>query len=179
MIIRTLAFAMLLPATALSAAPPAPAPGPGNQRLHLPRPYPYSIEVPAGWSSHDLAQGLMWLGPADVTDPNTDVRVVWVRASDISLTFPSTIADNIKQSAKAPDAQFSAPLVEVRDLGDTRGVLVQMDSGTGATAVSTLVLKMPVGPDHSVDFLARAPRAAFTQHRGDYERMLLSVRHAE
>jgi hypothetical protein len=161
-------FSLLLPVTVFAAD--------GPQRIELPgapgKPFPYTVEIPAGWQMRQV-QGIpgVWLGPSDAQPPN-DPRLVYVRISPTPLADAAQTAANIR---KADEAQpWSAPLVEVREIAGTRGVLVRMDSGEGAAARSTLVLKLPLEAG-GVDFLGSAPRAEFEKLLPIYEKVLFSV----
>jgi len=136
--------------------------------------FPYTIEIPAGWQVL-LSKNVpgVFVGPASALEPEKDVRMIYVRVSPASMLDPEAVAANIKKSVPA-DKSWSAPLVEVREIGGVRGVLVRMDSGSGAEARSTLVLKMPLGQT-SVDFMASAPRAEFEPLLPGYQRVILSV----
>lgn len=147
------------------------------RRVGLPgpdgKPFPYTVELPAGWqvqSSKNLPG--MFLGPAAGSAPESDTRMIYVRVSPASLLDPEAVVANIKQSAATAD--WSAPMVEVREVHGVRGVLVRMDSGSGDQARSTLVLKLPLGRS-SVDFMASAPRAEFERLLPGYQRVILSV----
>ncbi len=165
-------------AAAAGPAMPADFSGP-THRVQLPSPdskaFPYTIEIPAGWQVlfSKSVQGV-FVGPASALEPEKDVRMIWVRVSPASLLDPDAVVASIKQSAAAANSSWSAPLVEVREIGGVRGVLVRMDSGSGAEARSTLVLKMPLGQT-SVDFMASAPRAEFERLVPGYRRVILSV----
>jgi hypothetical protein len=173
---RAAAAAPAGPAAPAAPAGPAAASGPAR-RVPLPgpdgKPYPYTIEIPAGWQvlfSKDVPG--VFVGPASALEPEKDVRMIYVRVSPASVLDPEAVVANIKKSAAG--ATWSAPLVEVREVGGVRGVLVRMDSGSGAEARSTLVLKMPLGQT-SVDFMASAPRAEFEGLLPGYQRVILSV----
>lgn len=160
---------------AMTAAAPAASTKP--QRIELPgapgKPFPYTVEIPAGWQMRQV-EGIpgVWLGPTDAQPPN-DPRLVYVRISTTPLTDAAQTAANIRAAdEKQP---WSAPLVEVREVGGVRGVLVRMDSGEGSAARSTLVLKLPL-EGGGVDFLGSAPRAEFEKLSPVYEKVLLSVR---
>jgi len=164
-------------------APPAPpasaAPDLGAfHRIELPgangRPFPYTVEVPADWQVRQAKEypGL-WLGPADAKLPD-DPHLVYVRISTVSLADPAAVVASIKAN-DAADASWSAPLVEVREVGGVKGVVVQMDSGAGDKARSTLTVKLPL-PKTSVDFIGSARPAEFAKLRPLYERVLFSVR---
>ena len=163
------------PATAQAAQPSAAG---QPRRVALPgpdgKPFPYTIELPAGWQvqSSKTVPGL-FLGPAAAGEPENDPRMIYVRVSPASLLDPEAVVANIKKSDAADD-RWSAPLVEVREIGGVRGVLVRMDSGSGDQARSTLVLKMPFGQS-SVDFMASAPRAEFESRLAGYQSVILSV----
>jgi hypothetical protein len=166
-------------ASAGAAGPAAPADSSGpTHRVRLPGPdskaFPYTIEIPAGWQvlfSKSVAG--VFVGPASALEPEKDERMIYVRVSPVSLLDPDAVVANIKKSDAADDS-WSAPLVEVREIGGVRGVLVRMDSGSGAAARSTLVLKMPLGQT-SVDFMASASRAEFERLLPGYQRVILSV----
>jgi len=166
------------PAGPASPAAPAASSGPAH-RVPLPgpddKPFPYTIEIPAGWQvlfSRNVPG--VFVGPASALEPEKDVRMIYVRVSPASMIDPEAVVANIKKSEPA-DHSWSAPLVEVREVGGVRGVLVRMDSGSGAEARSTLVLKMPLGQQTSVDFMASAPRAEFERLLAGYQRVILSV----
>jgi hypothetical protein len=180
---RFLAMSLtLLAAAALAGLAPAatapPAAGFSTHRIDIPspegKPYPYSIEVPAGWQvqSSKNVPGV-FLGPPAVGEPETDPHMIYVRVSPASMLDPEAVVANIKKSDAADDT-WSARLVEVREIGGVRGVLVRMDSGTGDQARSTLVLKMPLGKT-SLDFMASAARAEFERLLPGYQRVMLSV----
>ncbi|HLX07132.1 MAG TPA: hypothetical protein VKY89_04645 [Thermoanaerobaculia bacterium] len=168
------ATAQAVPAGLAGAASAAGQP----TRVVLPgpdgKPFPYTIELPAGWQvqSSRTVPGV-FLGPAGAGEPENDVRMIYVRVSPASLLDPEAVVANIKKSDAADDS-WSAPLVEVREIGGVRGVLVRMDSGSGDQARSTLVLKMPFGQS-SVDFMASAPRAEFEGLLPAYQSVILSV----
>lgn len=165
------------PTAAAPAAPATPAVPDAPQRIELPgapgKPFPYTVEIPAGWQMRQV-QGIpgVWLGPPDAQPPD-DPRLVYVRISLSSVTDAEKTAANIRAAdEKQP---WSAPLVEVREVGGVRGVLVRMDSGEGEKARSTLVLKLPL-EGRGVDFLGSAPRAEFEKLRPVYEKVFFSVR---
>jgi hypothetical protein len=173
---------LLLAAALAGQAGPPPAGAPGGaaaaaHRERLPgpdgKPFPYTIEVPAGWQVlfSKTVPGV-FVGPASALEPENDVRMIYVRVSPATMLDPEAVVAAIKKSAA--DGTWSAPLLEVRELGGVRGVLVRMDSGSGAAARSTLVLKMPLG-QASVDFMASAPPADFERLLPVYQRVILSV----
>jgi hypothetical protein len=173
-----------VPSNQVHSAPPARAADqtgtqPGFQRVVLPGggeglPFPYTIDVPADWRMYQTPTSAgVWLGPAGA-EPGKDPRMVFVRISTASLADPVAVAANIRANDES-NANWTAPVVEVREVAGVRGVLVRMDSGEGAAARSTLVLKLPL-PKTSVDFMASAPRADFETLRSAYESILLSVR---
>jgi len=172
-------FALALPVAGAAAAAEAAAPA---HRVELKAaqgsPLPYTIEVPADWQVRQIAgfPGL-WIGPADAKPPE-DPRLIWVHGSQVPLADPAEIVKNIKANdEKSPD--WSAPRAEVRDLGGVKGVLWQMDSGTGDKAKSVLTLKMPLAAMKTfVDFSASGSPAEFARMLPVYERALLSVRPA-
>jgi len=165
-------------ATALAPAVlAAPTPAAGPRRIELPgapgKPFPYTVELPAGWQMRQV-EGIpgVWLGPADAKPPE-DPRLIYVRISPNSLANPEQTVANIRAAdEKQP---WSAPQVDVKEVGGVRGVLVRMDSGEGDKARSTLVLKLPL-EGGGVDFLGSAPRAEFEKLRPVYEKVLFSVR---
>jgi len=166
-------------ASAGAAGPATPADSSGpTHRVRLPGPdskaFPYTIEIPADWQVvFSKSVPGVFVGPASALEPEKDERMIYVRVSPVSLLDPDAVVANIKKSDAADDS-WSAPLVEVREIGGVRGVLVRMDSGSGAAARSTLVLKMPLGQT-SVDFMASAPRAEFERLLPGYQRVILSV----
>lgn len=172
-----------LPALGQPAQAPAPASGASEtayRRVELKplegpgEPLPYTVEIPADWQVRQQKEfpGL-WLGPADVELPDNP-NLIYVRGSLVPVADPDKVAENIRAS-DAKEASWSAPRVEVKDLGGVRGVLVRMDSGEGDKARSTLALKLPLS-QNGVDFLASAPRAEFEKMLPTYERIFLSVR---
>jgi hypothetical protein len=179
--------ALALAATlSLAAAPPTPAPAPPaptaptatTHRIELPgadgKPFPYTIEIPDDWQQRQI-KGIpgVWLGPHGAEPPN-DPRLIYVRISQASLADPEGTASAIRGN-DASQVEWSAPVLEVREVGGVRGVLVQMDSAPEGKARSTLALKLPVGRG-SVDFLFSGERAEFEKRRPEMEKILLSVR---
>lgn len=171
----------LIPLLALTLALPlaaAPPPAPSGHRVELPgaegKPFPYTIEIPHDWQVRQV-KGIpgVWLGPSGAEPPN-DARLIYVRMSTVSLAEPQKVVASIQQSDTA-DAKWSAPLVEVRDVGGVKGVWVRMESGEGDKARSTLTLKLPVGVG-SVDFISSAPRGDFEKLKTAAEKILLTVR---
>lgn len=177
------------PAPSPDSAPAAPAPAPAAptptapaaaqvHRVELPgaegKPFPYTVEIPFDWQVREV-QGIpgVWLGPHGAEPPD-DPRLIYVRISQVALADPGAVAAAIRAN-DSTQAEWSAPLVEVRELGGVRGVWVRMDSGDGEAARSTLSLKLPVGRG-SVDFLSSAPRARFEELRPQVETIFASVR---
>ena len=167
-----------------AAKPAAPAPAPvapaTTRRVDLIGPdgavFPYSVEIPLDWQVlPDTEQKGLWLAPAGV-EPKNDPRSVLVRSSTADLREPETTVRAIQENDKKDDT-WAAPLVAVRPVGGTRGVLVQMNSGKGAAAHSLLILKLPVGKT-SVDLMGAAPPALFASLRPLYEKILFSVQPA-
>lgn len=183
---RSLAIssALLLMAAVAGAAgavaPRTAGTSPALRRIDVPgpegKPFPYSIEIPADWQvqSSKNVPGV-FLGPPAPAGPENDPHLIYVRVSPASVLDPDAVVANIKKSA---GTDWSAPLVEVREIGGVRGVLVRMDSGTADQARSTLVLKMPLGKT-SLDFMVSGPRAEFERQLPDYQRVILSVRPAK
>lgn len=175
-----IALAAVALQTAAFAAPPAAPAAFHRVEIKPPgqgKPLPYTIEVPKDWEVRQVAgyPGL-WIGPADAKPPE-DARLIWVRGSQISLAKPDEVVANIKAN-DAKEADWSAPRAEVKEVGGVRGVLWQMDSGSGDAARSTLTLKMPLA-NMAADFVASARREEFPKMLPLYERILLSVRSAE
>jgi hypothetical protein len=176
------AACLSLPVLALAAPPSSTAPAkPAEGTFHRielaagpGKALPYSIEVPMGWEAHQIAgfPGL-WIGPVDAKPPE-DPRLIWVRGSMVALAEPDKVVANIRAN-DAADSKWSAPRVEVKDVGGVRGVLVQMNTGEGAKARSSLTLKLPLAKV-SLDIVASATPAEFTQRLPLYERILLSAR---
>jgi hypothetical protein len=137
-------------------------------------PLPYSIEVPTTWIVRQV-EGLpgLCIGPADAKPPE-DPRLIWIRGSQVPLADAYKVADSIRANDPAKTG-WSAPRVEVKDLGGIRGVLVRIDSGTGDKARSSLILKVPLQA-LSADFVMSADRAPFETMLPAYEKMFLSVR---
>lgn len=171
------ALALAAPPSSTSAAPGKPAEGTFH-RIELAagpgKTLPYTIEVPMGWEPRQVA-GIpgLWVGPADAKPPE-DPRLIWVRGTMISLAEPDKLVATIRAN-DAADPKWSAPRVEVKEVGGVRGVLVQMDTGEGDKARSSLILKLPL-EKVSVDISASASRAEFPQRLPLYERILLSAR---
>jgi len=169
-------LATALPVAAVSPAAVAPAGATHRVELRAAQgaPLPYTLEVPGDWEVRQVAgyPGL-WIGPADAKPPE-DPRLIWVRGSRIDLAEPDKVVANIKAN-DAQHPEWSAPRVEAREIGGVRCVLVQMDSGEGDKARSSLTLKVPF-QKVSVDFVASAPRAEFPRMLPAYEKILLSVR---
>jgi len=173
------ALALAAPPASKTVAPGKPAEGTFH-RIELGagpgKALPYTIEVPMGWEAHQVAgyPGL-WIGPADAKPPE-DPRLIWVRGSMVSLAEPDKVAANIRAN-DAADPKWSAPRVEVKEIGGVRGVLVQMNTGEGDKARSSLTLKLPL-LKVSLDIVASATQAEFPQRLPLYERILLSAQPA-
>jgi hypothetical protein len=148
------------------------------RRLTLPGggpqvPFPYTLEVPQGWTARQVPDDPgLWIGPPDAK-PNEDPRMIYVRISTVSLANPEVVASSIRINDTKDDS-WSAPLVEVREVNGTRGVLVETERGKGAEARRNLTLKVPL-PKTSVDFIGQAKGEDFAKHRATYERILMSV----
>jgi len=183
-----LAFiAAAIPVSALAAPPSAASAKPAATELSFRRvelkpnqgggmPLPYTIEVPQDWQVRQVeGYSGLWLGPADAKPPQ-DPRLIWVRGSTVSLAKPEEVVANIKAN-DAAKPEWTAPRVEVKEVGGVRGVLVRMDTGEGDKARSSLTLKLPL-ESLALDFVASADRADFEKQLPLYERILLSVRPA-
>src|SRR5947199_7400564 len=171
------AASAVVPALAL-AAPPSATVAPGKpaegtfHRVELKgatgQALPYTIEVPAGWEPRQVA-GIpgLWVGPADAKPPE-DPRLIWVRGTLVSFAEPDKLAATIRAN-DAADPKWSAPRVEVKEVGGVRGLLVQMEIGEGDKARSSLILKLPLDKV-SLDITASASRAEFLKQLPLYER---------
>jgi hypothetical protein len=179
---KTAAFTIAMLAAALSPVAYAQA---AFHRIELKpsdskvqgKPLPYTIEVPNGWEARQVADypGL-WIGPADAKPPE-DPRLIWVRGSQVSLAEPDKVVANVKANDEK-DPTWSAPRVEVREVGGVRGVLFQTLTGEKDKARGSLTLKLPLA-NVSLDFIGSAPAAELTKMLPLYERILLSVRPVE
>jgi hypothetical protein len=172
-----LALAAAEPPSSTTAAPGKPAEGTFH-RIELAagpgKALPYTIEVPMGWEARQVAGAPgLWIGPADAKPPE-DPRLIWVRGTMVSLADPDKLAATIRAN-DAADPKWSAPRVEVKEVGGVRGVLVQMNTGEGDKARSSLILKLPLDKV-SLDIAATATPAEFPHRLPLYERILLSVR---
>jgi hypothetical protein len=138
---------------------------------------PYTLEVPADWQVREI-EGFpgLWIGPADAKPPE-DPRLIWIHGSMVSMADPEKLVENIKAS-DAQKPEWTAPRIEVKEVGGVRGLLVQMDAGEGDQARSNLTLKVPL-QNLALDFVATASRAEFEKNLPLYERILLSVRPVE
>jgi hypothetical protein len=138
------------------------------------QPLPYTIKVPEGWQARQV-EGYpgLWIGPADARPPE-DPRLIWVRGSQVPLADPEKVVANVKANDEK-DATWSAPRVEVREVGGVRGVLIQTLSGDKDKARCTLTLKVPLA-GVSLDFIGSAPVAELPKMLPAYEKILLSVR---
>lgn len=176
--IRPLTTALLLAAALPALAQQTPATSPAYHRVALTHSsgsaLPYTIEVPDGWElREDKEYPGLWLGPAGARIPS-DPQLVWVRGSRTALVSPQDTVAQIR-AGDEKDASWSASRLEVKEVGGVKGVLVRMDSGEGAQARSTLVLKMPFYST-ALDFMASGPRADFEKMLPVYEQILFSVR---
>jgi hypothetical protein len=90
------------------------------------------------------------------------------------MAQPERVVANLRAKDEA-EGDWSAPVLEIREVDGLRGVLTRMDSGEGEEAQSTLILKLPLA-SLAVDFVASAPRAEFERQLPLYERILASVR---
>jgi hypothetical protein len=138
------------------------------------RPLPYTIEVPKGWEARQV-EGYpgLWIGPADAKPPE-DPRLIWVRGSQVPLAEPEKVVANVKANDEK-DPTWSAPRVEIKEIGGVRGVLIETLTGEKDKARGTLTLKMPLA-GVSLDFIGSAPAAELPKMLPLYERILLSVR---
>ena len=172
-------LALAAPPSSTTVAPGKPAAGTFHRielAAGLGKALPYTIEVPMGWEARQVAGAPgLWIGPADAKPPE-DPRLIWVRGTMVSLAEPDKLAATIRAN-DAADPKWSAPRVEVKDVGGVRGILVQMNTGEGDKARSSLILKLPLGKV-SVDIAATATPAEFSQRLPLYEQILLSVRPA-
>ncbi|HEY2290044.1 MAG TPA: hypothetical protein VGM86_05005 [Thermoanaerobaculia bacterium] len=141
------------------------------------KPLPYTIEVPKDWQARQFAgyPGL-WIGPADAKPPE-DPRLIWVRGSQVPLDEPEKVVANVKTNDEK-DPTWSAPRVEIREVGGVRGVLIQTLSGEKDKERGSLTFKVPL-VNVSLDFIGSAPAAELPKMLPLYERILLSVRPAE
>ncbi|HYO17014.1 MAG TPA: hypothetical protein VE685_27785 [Thermoanaerobaculia bacterium] len=181
--IRFSAIALLLAAALPALALQTSAPGasePAYRRVELKptqgegKALPYTVEIPADWQvRQETGYPGLWLGPADARPPESP-KLIYVRGSLVSLADPEKVAASIRAN-DAKEGTWTAPRVEVMDLGGVRGVLVRMDSGEGDKARSTLALKLPL-ESTAVDFMASASRGEFEKMLPVYEKILLSVR---
>lgn len=167
------------PAQQQNGAAAAPEGAGPLHRVEIPggadgKPFPYTVEIPADWqvAVSKTVPGV-FIGPAGVSEPETDPRMIYVRVSPASLADPQAVVANIKRSDAADDT-WTAPLVEEHVVGGVHGVLVQMNSGSGIQARSSLVLKLPLGQT-SLDFIASAPTPEFDRRLAVYQRVLMSV----
>jgi hypothetical protein len=137
-------------------------------------PLPYSIEVPTAWIVRQ-ADGLpgLFIGPADAKPPD-DPRLIWIRGSQVPLSNPYQVVESIKANDPAKSG-WSAPRVEIKNLGGISAVLVRVDAGTGDKVRSSLILKLPLA-DRSADFVMTADKVQFETQEPAYETMFLSVR---
>jgi hypothetical protein len=138
------------------------------------QPLPYTIEVPKDWQARQV-EGYpgLWIGPAGAKPPE-DPRLIWVRGSQVPLADPEKVVANVKANDEK-DAAWSAPRVEIREVGGVRGVLIQTLSGDKDKARGTLTLKVPLA-GVSLDFIGSAPVAELPKMLPVYEKILLSVR---
>ena len=173
-------FAIPLILVALSPAAFAAPPAEAYHRVEL-KPaqgaaLPYTLEVPRDWQVRQV-EGFpgLWIGPADAKPPE-DPRLIWVRGSQVALAEPEKIVANIKAN-DAAHAEWSAPRVEARTVGGVRCVLVQMESGEGDKARTSLTLKVPF-QTVSVDLVASAAKPDFPKMLPTYEKILFSVQPA-
>jgi hypothetical protein len=141
------------------------------------KPLPYTIEVPKGWEARQV-EGYpgLWIGPADAKPPE-DPRLIWVRGSQVPLAEPEKVVANVKTNDEK-DPTWSAPRVEIREVGGVRGVLIQTLTGEKDKARGSLTLKVPLA-NVSLDFIGSAPAAELPKMLPLYERILLSVRPVE
>jgi len=171
---------LFLAAAFLPALAFAQSDSPAWHRVELKPPQgkalPYTLEVPGDWQVRQVENtpGL-WIGPVDAKPPQ-DPRLIWVRGSQTALSDPEAVAKNIREN-DAKEAAWTAPRVEVKELGGVRTVLVRMDSGEGDKARSTLALKVPF-QTVAVDFMVSASRAEFEKMLPTYERIFFSLRPA-
>jgi hypothetical protein len=135
---------------------------------------PFTVEVPAGWKARAVPGApRVWVGPPSAR-PDGETPMLHVLVSTAPLGDPQRVVESVRAGAREA-LGWTAPLAEVRAVGGVRGVLVQLDSGEGETARSTLALKLPA-PRGSVDFMLSARRADFERLRPLFTSILASVR---
>lgn len=165
---------LLFAALALAAA------GGAKRQLALPavggHAVPYTITVPADWKPREIP-GAAWLliGPAGAR-PEIEPRLLHVLPQREPLDDPEGAAAAIR-TADAAAADWSAPVVEVREVAGVRGVLVRMETGEGEAARTVLALRLPAG-EGSVALTLSAPRAEFARLEPLFTSILSSVRRA-
>ena len=154
------------------------APAAVYQRVEIPspdpqHPFPYTLEIPPEWKVQTGPEfPAAWLAPEGV-DPRSASRLVYVRISPVALSDPEAVATNIRANDEK-SADWKAPVVEVREVGGVRGLLVEMVRGEGTGAMTSLTLKLPVG-EGSADFIGTAPTSEFAAVRPLVERILFSI----
>jgi hypothetical protein len=155
--------------------------------LHKPEsqaqePLPYSLEVPTDWAASPFNNNaLIILGrpgqvPAEV-GKRVNPNIVTVRSSQVDLAKPEEVVATIKANS-ATDPDWKVSLVEVKEVGGVRGILVRSHQGEGDAARTTLILKLPL-KSGSIDFIAQARPEEFDAHLPLYERVLYSIQPVE
>ncbi len=174
-------LALAAPPSSTTAAHAAPA-KPAEMAFHrialtagAGKDLPYSLEVPMGWEAHQVAgfPGL-WIGPADAKPPE-DPRLIWgARQHGRPGRARQGGGQHPRQRRGGPE-MVGRRGSRSRTSAAVRGVLVQMNTGEGDKARSSLTLKLPLAKV-SLDIVASATPAEFPQQLPLYERILLSAR---
>ncbi|HEX5757944.1 MAG TPA: hypothetical protein VF121_02015 [Thermoanaerobaculia bacterium] len=172
----------VVPLALLALAAPAAAARKPARPLALPavdgRTIPYVVVVPRDWDVRQVPGGGpgLWIGRPGAR-PEAEPELLHVLPSAQPFGDPQQVVAAIRAADQAA-AAWSAPLVEVREVAGTRGVLMRMETGEGAAARTVLALRLPAG-EGSVDFLLSARRADFARLEPLFTTVLTSLRRAE
>lgn len=84
--------------------------------------YPYTVQVPADWSVHrPIGAPGAFLGPPDA-DPAATPEMLLVQESDVDLSDPSAVLENLRSNAQR--GSWTLEEGEVRDFGGIEGLWI-------------------------------------------------------
>jgi hypothetical protein len=130
--------------------------------------YPYTVEIPSGWYIYQEGNPHSMLLLVPPGAKNGDPDIIGVVACKASLTNPDEVVANVKRTLKGVKTAV------VKDIDGVSGILAEWDQGN--STVLGLMLPTSTG---CVQFMGQSPSAQFAARRGQYERIIFSVRRAQ
>ena len=140
----------------------------------------YTIAVPDGWGPRpDLPAGGVLIGPPS-GDPSTVPSMLLVRESDVDVSDPGKILENLRANAEREDWDLVEG--ETRDFGGVQGLWIVRRLPAIGTAVERInaAAKLPLDGGGSLDVVATVPADQWAAVAGlQVQYMLGSIRSAE